>query len=190
MSGGDLIIVRHRDEDHRVFGTSAVIGRSQTCDVSFDRPGVSRQHCEIIVTTGGIIVRDLGSSHGTWIDGKRILGEAPAFVGSIVRMSTRGPTLEIIQALRDGEALGEAPTKEIGADDGPAKTKPHDRPRGVPITKPATRPGERGSAQSAPAQSARHTEPPRSNERFLAGVLTGALIGALAGLVLLLFVGL
>lgn len=48
------------------------IGRSSVADIMITDPSVSRLHCEIEVGSGGIIVRDLDSSNGTFVDGEQI----------------------------------------------------------------------------------------------------------------------
>lgn len=50
-----------------------LIGRAESSDLRFDCPGVSRRHAEIIVlSTRGVLVRDLGSVNGTRVDGALI----------------------------------------------------------------------------------------------------------------------
>ena len=51
-----------------------LIGRHETCDVNLDHEGVSRRHCEITVIPdgGGHLLRDLGSSNGTYVKGRKI----------------------------------------------------------------------------------------------------------------------
>jgi hypothetical protein len=52
---------------------STVIGRHPSCDVVIDRPEVSRRHAEISSTASGQwMIKDLGSSNGTFVNGKRI----------------------------------------------------------------------------------------------------------------------
>src|SRR5437660_4303133 len=41
-------------------------------DLALDDPKVSRFHCEISFTEKGWLLKDLGSTNGTWLDGKRI----------------------------------------------------------------------------------------------------------------------
>jgi uncharacterized protein (TIGR02996 family) len=48
------------------------IGRSTLNDLVLPRPEVSRHHARIIVEPDGFLVADLGSGHGTWVDGARI----------------------------------------------------------------------------------------------------------------------
>lgn len=37
-----------------------------------DSPNISRQHCELFLHEGSVFIRDLGSSYGTYVGGKRI----------------------------------------------------------------------------------------------------------------------
>ncbi|CAG0994163.1 partial Transcriptional regulatory protein EmbR, partial [Anaerolineae bacterium] len=48
------------------------VGRSPDNDLSVDDASVSDHHCVIELTASGVVVRDLGSAHGTWIDAARI----------------------------------------------------------------------------------------------------------------------
>lgn len=47
------------------------LGRGVDADVRVDDPGVSRAHCEIVLGTPAV-VRDLGSTNGTFVDGEKI----------------------------------------------------------------------------------------------------------------------
>ena len=50
-----------------------VVGRKQgVCDVFLDRGNVSKIHCLIIKTDGLLLVRDLGSTNGTSVNGQRV----------------------------------------------------------------------------------------------------------------------
>ena len=49
-----------------------VVGRDPDCDARLDSPRVSRWHCCLSEVDGEVWVRDLGSTNGTWIDGRRV----------------------------------------------------------------------------------------------------------------------
>jgi pSer/pThr/pTyr-binding forkhead associated (FHA) protein len=49
-----------------------VVGRHPQCDARFNSLGVSRRHCILSSTNGEVLVRDLGSANGTWINGRRV----------------------------------------------------------------------------------------------------------------------
>jgi hypothetical protein len=50
----------------------AVLGRSRECDVVIDDANVSRRHAEIRPSGGSWIVRDLGSTNGVKVNGRRL----------------------------------------------------------------------------------------------------------------------
>jgi predicted component of type VI protein secretion system len=49
-----------------------VIGRTEGCDVRLDHKSVSKLHCVIVKTDGLLLLRDLGSTNGTRVNGQRI----------------------------------------------------------------------------------------------------------------------
>lgn len=49
-----------------------VIGRQQDCDISVPSEEISRRHASVKPTPDGLMVEDLGSSNGTYINGKRV----------------------------------------------------------------------------------------------------------------------
>lgn len=51
---------------------SMLLGRSKECDICIPASHLSRKHAKFTVTTTGLHVEDLGSSNGTFINGKRI----------------------------------------------------------------------------------------------------------------------
>jgi len=48
------------------------IGRSVICNVALTDDAVSGTHCEIIASEAGFLLRDLGSTNGTWVAGVRV----------------------------------------------------------------------------------------------------------------------
>jgi pSer/pThr/pTyr-binding forkhead associated (FHA) protein len=48
------------------------IGRSSKCDLSIDRPLLSRIHAVLSADQGGFSIRDLDSRNGTYVNGERI----------------------------------------------------------------------------------------------------------------------
>jgi pSer/pThr/pTyr-binding forkhead associated (FHA) protein len=67
-----------------------IIGRSRSANVPIGHPLVSRQHCELYEEDGVLMVRDLGSLNGTYIDDMRLAEEAVALRPG--RRLTVGPT--------------------------------------------------------------------------------------------------
>jgi len=61
-----------------------VVGRAADAHLRVTDPSVSRRHAEIVVESGRARVKDLGSSHGTLVNGERIEGSRSLSVGDIV----------------------------------------------------------------------------------------------------------
>lgn len=70
---------------YQLTGTRTVLGRGTEADVVVDDPGVSRQHAEIRLDGGTAVLRDLGSTNGTFVDGERA-GTARLVDGSTITM--------------------------------------------------------------------------------------------------------
>src|SRR5262249_33416557 len=48
-----------------------LVGRKEDCDLNLDHKSVSKLHCVIVKTDGLLLVRDLGSTNGTRVNGQR-----------------------------------------------------------------------------------------------------------------------
>src|ERR1700741_5045040 len=49
-----------------------VVGRQDECDVRLDHKSVSKMHCVLVKTDGLLLLRDLGSTNGTRVNGTRV----------------------------------------------------------------------------------------------------------------------
>jgi pSer/pThr/pTyr-binding forkhead associated (FHA) protein len=63
VSGGPDIPVDH---------PLVLVGRHPQCDARLDSDWVSLRHCILTQDGGDVVVRDLGSTNGTWINGWRV----------------------------------------------------------------------------------------------------------------------
>lgn len=50
-----------------------LIGRHEECDFTLESRKISRKHCLIAVLPGQLIIRDLGSTNGVLVNGKKVL---------------------------------------------------------------------------------------------------------------------
>lgn len=49
-----------------------LVGRKEDCDIQLDHKSVSKLHCIIVKAEGLLLLRDLGSTNGTRVNGQRI----------------------------------------------------------------------------------------------------------------------
>jgi pSer/pThr/pTyr-binding forkhead associated (FHA) protein len=49
-----------------------LVGRKQECDLCLSHKSVSKMHCVIVKTDGLLLLRDLGSTNGTRVNGQRV----------------------------------------------------------------------------------------------------------------------
>ena len=158
MTDETAIYLRVRGNVICVNGRSAVAGRSRNCDVQLDEQGVSRRHCEVLLRDDGASIRDLGSSHGTWVGGRRISGEERLAAGVLVTLGAKGPHFELVNAIVHGRPV-------LGA----AAPSPRDAT--------AVRAPTIAATPTAPAVA----PPPPASSRFLAGLAWGLAAGIVAG---------
>jgi pSer/pThr/pTyr-binding forkhead associated (FHA) protein len=49
-----------------------VVGRKEDCDLRLDHKSISKMHCVLVKTEGVLLLRDLGSTNGTRVNGQRV----------------------------------------------------------------------------------------------------------------------
>ena len=70
-----LQVLGHAAASHKQMALGArpvTIGAHASCDLVVDDPKVSRKHAELAIVDGGIRIKDLGSTNGTWYQGTRV----------------------------------------------------------------------------------------------------------------------
>jgi FHA domain-containing protein len=73
----------------------ATIGRSRQCEVVIDDPNVSRQHAEIRPRGGSWVLTDLGSTNGSSLNGRRVMGPEVLKPGDEIDIGTSTLTFEL-----------------------------------------------------------------------------------------------
>lgn len=61
-------------------------GRRSSCDLSLAWPTVSGVHAEFVVMRGALFLRDMGSTNGTFVNGRRIAADTPLDSGDVVHL--------------------------------------------------------------------------------------------------------
>src|SRR5262245_52138646 len=49
-----------------------LVGRKEDCDLRLDHKSISKLHCDLAKTDGLLLLRDLGSTNGTRVNGQRV----------------------------------------------------------------------------------------------------------------------
>lgn len=83
-----LIILsgKHKGKQIVIPAREILIGRDEGCFIRLFSSEISRQHCALRGTAEGILVRDLGSSNGTFVNDDRISGEVLLTAGDTLRV--------------------------------------------------------------------------------------------------------
>ena len=78
-------------------GPAKTMGRAPRADFIVDAPLVSRLHCRLNFETDTLDVEDLGSTNGTWVNGRKVI-RSPLVEGDEIRVG------RVIFAVKAGEA--------------------------------------------------------------------------------------
>jgi pSer/pThr/pTyr-binding forkhead associated (FHA) protein len=84
-----LVVVEHGTAKWKVVRASlpATIGRSSTAEVQIEDPWVSRHHCQLEEIDGVLMLRDLGSRHGTLVN-RDFISEVALEAGDEIMIGT------------------------------------------------------------------------------------------------------
>ena len=93
---------------------TTVIGRGEECSLRIPLMSVSREHCEVNVDEDEVVVKDLASSNGTYVNNARV-NEMSLNAGDRLVV---GPVVFTVQI--DGVPEEIAPTKQPTADESAA----------------------------------------------------------------------
>lgn len=106
---------RQNGEEHkRLLGSETLrIGRLEDNDLVFDNPYISRYHAEILVEGSRYVLRDLGSTSGTFANGERISRRSLKDGDSIRLGRARGVEFVFHSNDSDAAAANEAELKPV-----------------------------------------------------------------------------
>jgi predicted component of type VI protein secretion system len=87
---------------HELKVDKTTIGRVEDNTFQIPEPSVSSHHCEVLLRGTEVVVRDLNSTNGTYINGEKIT-EAPLKPGQVLRLGQ-------IEMRLETDAVGATPT--------------------------------------------------------------------------------
>ncbi len=90
-----LVVIHPNGSKHEfpVKRARQTIGRNKSCDLRVSVAEVSREHCELVVEGDRVIIRDLGSSNGTFVNRHRIQ-ETELTAGDVISV---GPATIVVR---------------------------------------------------------------------------------------------
>lgn len=94
-----------------------VIGRGETAHLRPQSDLISRAHCAILVQDGRVVLRDIESRNGTFLNEERVVGEVPLKIGDRLRVGR----LEF-EVLIDHAVAGTKKPKVEGVKEAAART--------------------------------------------------------------------
>jgi hypothetical protein len=75
-------------------GPGAVLGRGDSAEIRLDDPFASSRHARVVVQGGVVVLEDLGSTNGTYLNEEILRGIAPLHHGDRVRIGDSEFTFE------------------------------------------------------------------------------------------------
>jgi hypothetical protein len=83
-----LVVTRAGEPERRIsLGPGPLtLGRSPSSGLMLEATEVSRAHCRLAVVEGAVLATDLGSTNGTFVDGKRITRPTPLSIGTVMQI--------------------------------------------------------------------------------------------------------
>jgi predicted component of type VI protein secretion system len=138
-------------------GETVVLGR-ENATITLDDEETSRRHAEIRVRAAVVVIEDLGSTNGTFVEGRRIVGPVTLRAGETIRLGQTTFVVEIEPVLQVDRS---APRLAVQLDPVDDLDRTLVRPRPVapePAAAPQPSPGSRPASEPVAACE----PPPRS----------------------------
>lgn len=93
-------------------GEEVILGRSAECALQLPAAGASRRHASVGWSNGAVVLRDLGSTNGTYLNGQRVSQETALRSGDRIRIGG----LEILYCcVEAGTAVSNSPVEVDGS---------------------------------------------------------------------------
>ena len=64
------------------------IGRGENCEIVLELDNVSRRHCSFLLREDGVLLRDNGSTNGTYLNNVEVRGDTPLRSGDLIKVGS------------------------------------------------------------------------------------------------------
>lgn len=102
------------EQEYELMVEKTTVGRANHNTLVICDPSVSAAHCEILMNGPEIIVRDLDSSNGTFVDGVRLNKQSQAKSGQVVRIGLVEARLELEPEIFDERSTSITAVVDMG----------------------------------------------------------------------------
>lgn len=147
-SSGWAIRPNHSALANKIYSINGdtVVGRAAECDLSFSVSHMSRKHAQLSIVNGQLVVQDLGSANGTFVNGKQVQ-EAKLNKGDELRLDTLSFTVIGPGGDSDKTTVRMAVTAPVAT--APTAKAVNPAPAARPAPAPATPAAEREKKRAA-----------------------------------------
>lgn len=88
LLGGKLAMGAEPHDTLRLEKQVLVLGRDPECDMPVEHPTISWHHARLQRSGGRVILEDLGSTNGTFVNGSRVDGQTEVHVGDVIALGS------------------------------------------------------------------------------------------------------
>jgi serine/threonine protein kinase len=79
-------------------GAPCLLGRAQACGICLEDQSISMEHARLCLASGRLLIEDLGSANGTWVDDRPITTPTPLLPGATLKLGACTLTIERVAA--------------------------------------------------------------------------------------------
>ncbi|MGD1146431.1 MAG: RDD family protein [Thermoanaerobaculaceae bacterium] len=101
-----LLCLRLGEVTYPLDADKVVIGRSRSCDIRLREDTVSRLQAAFVWREGNLVIEDLGSSNGTYLNGLRVVEPQTVVTGDVVRFGELRGTVDRSDVPNAGHSSG------------------------------------------------------------------------------------
>lgn len=170
----------HTNQLYEVEARTVKLGRAPECNVQVPPEhgaSVSREHAEIAIHDGGVMLRDIGSRNGTFINGQRIDVAHPVAKDDRITLGSGGPSyaLDELRLVKgtSSSAAGDAPARPRNGGTRPSRPEPPTGPGALADRHVSGGPAATNRVDKGPPKASR-----RVRVILWSGVVAAAIIAA------------